>query len=310
MLIITGSLAYDYIMEFPGSFSDHILPEHTRNINLSFIVDKFAKRRGGTAGNVSYTLGLLHTPHILFAIAGNDFESYKNDFAKLGIDTSSVYIDPGDHTATGFAMSDKDQNQIWGYYYGAMKYNEKLKLRTVAKKKDLVLIGPQGAKGSIALIKQCIGIGTAYMFDPGFILTQITDTDLVHGLTHASYIIGNAYEMKLMRERIEDFALIIKNKITITTLGAKGATIDHVRKRYRIQPARPVKVVETTGAGDAWRGGFLAGIVKGFDLQTAGQMGATAASFAVEHVGTQDHVFTKKRFTKRYRETYNTEIAL
>src|SRR5579862_6273790 len=104
MLIVTGSLAYDYIMEFPGSFSDHILPEHTHNINLSFIVNKFAKRRGGTAGNVSYTLGLLKTPHVLFSYAGKDFEEYKNDFEKLGIDVSGVIIDHDDHTATGFAM--------------------------------------------------------------------------------------------------------------------------------------------------------------------------------------------------------------
>src|ERR1700761_7046067 len=103
MQIITGSLAYDYIMEFPGSFSDHILPEHTHNINLSFIVSKFAKRRGGTAGNVSYTLGLLGIPQILFSYAGMDFDDYKKEFAKLDIDTKHVEIDSHDHTATGFA---------------------------------------------------------------------------------------------------------------------------------------------------------------------------------------------------------------
>src|SRR5437868_15138755 len=115
MLIITGTIAYDYIMDFPGSFADHILPKKIHKINLSFIVNKFAKRRGGTAGNVSYTLGLLQTPHVLFSYAGKDFEEYKNDFSKLGIDVSGVNIDPDDHTATGFAMTDNDQNQIWGF---------------------------------------------------------------------------------------------------------------------------------------------------------------------------------------------------
>ena len=310
MLIVTGSLAYDYIMDFPGSFSDHILPEHTHNINLSFIVNKFAKHRGGTAGNVSYTLGRLHAPHLLFSYAGKDFEEYNEAFKKLSIDTSGVHIDPNDHTATGFAMSDKNQNQIWGFYYGATLKNKTLKLKTVAGKDSFVLIGPQSAEGSLSFIEQCIKLKIPYMFDPGFILTQINNTDLQRGLTHAKYIIGNYYEMKLMRDRIEKFAVIIKDKITITTLGAKGATIDHNGKRHRIQPANAKKVVATTGAGDAWRGGFLAGIEKEFDLQTAGQMGAIAASFVVEHFGTQEHVFTKKEFTKRYKETYNAEIRI
>lgn len=310
MLIITGSLAYDYIMEFPGSFSDHILPEHTHNINLSFIVNTFAKRRGGTAGNVSYTLGLLQTPHLLFAYAGNDFEEYKKDFATLGIDVSGIQIDAKDHTATGFAMSDKNQNQIWGFYYGASTKSNTLKLTSVTTKKDFVFIGPQGAEGSLSLIEQCITHDFPYFFDPGFILTQITNKDLTKGLKHAAYIAGNEYEMKLMRERIKEFAEIIADKTVITTLGARGAEIDANGKRYRIKPAKPTTVAATTGAGDAWRGGFLAGIERGYDMQTAGQMGAVAASFAVEKVGTQDQKYSKQLFTKRYKETYNTEIQL
>jgi adenosine kinase len=312
MLIITGSLAYDYIMDFPGSFSDHILPEHTHNINLSFIVNKFAKRRGGTAGNVSYTLGLLKTPHILFSYAGKDFEDYEKDFSKLGIKTDNIQIDPKDHTATGFAMSDKNQNQIWGYYYGAMKNNIHLKLKSVAHKKDLVLIGPQGAEASISFINQCVELNIPYMFDPGFILTQVTNADLQLGLKNATYIIGNEYEMQLMRDRIKTFTKIIANKIVITTLGKKGATIDSEseKKRYRIKPTLVEHVVDSTGAGDAWRGGFLAGFEREFDVQTCGQMGAVASAYAVEHVGTQDFVFTKEEFAKRYKETYNAEIEL
>ncbi len=310
MLIITGSLAYDYIMDFPGNFSDHILPEHTHNINLSFIVNKFAKRRGGTAGNVSYTLGLLKTPHILFSYAGKDFEEYKREFEKLGINVSKVHIDPGDHTATGFAMSDKKQNQIWGFYYGAAAKNKDLKIKTVADKKDLVLIGPQGAEGSLSLIDQCIELDVPYIFDPGFILTQVKNADLQRGLTYAKYIIGNEYEMKLMRDRIRTFAKINEDKIVITTLGGKGATIDANGKRFKIKSVKVENVVSTTGAGDAWRGGFLAGLEKGFDFQTSGQMGAVASSFAVEYFGTQEQSYTKKEFTKRYKDTYNAVIEL
>jgi len=162
----------------------------------------------------------------------------------------------------------------------------------------------------LSLIKQCIALNTPYVFDPGFILTQVNDKDLQYGLTHAAYIIGNEYEMALMRERIETFAQIIADKILITTLGKKGATIDTNGKRYKIKSAKATTVAATTGAGDAWRGGFLAGITRNLDLQTAGQMGAVASSYAIEHVGTQDHMFTKKEFAKRYKETYNAEITL
>src|SRR5258708_21430915 len=113
MLIITGTIAYDYIMSFPDAFADHILPDQIHNINLSFIVDKFAKRRGGTAGNVSYALGLLTTPHILFSVAGKDFLEYKNAFLKLGISLKNVKVEKNEYTSTGFAMTDKKDNQIW-----------------------------------------------------------------------------------------------------------------------------------------------------------------------------------------------------
>ena len=310
MLIVTGSLAYDYIMEFPGSFSDHILPEHKHNINLSFIVNKFAKRRGGTAGNVSYTLGLLQTPHILLSYAGKDFEEYKEDFSKLHIDMSAVAIDPNDHTATGFAMTDESQNQIWGFYYGASARNKSLQLNKVAKQDDFVLIGPQGAEGSLSLINQCISLDIPYMFDPGFILTQVNNIDLEHGLKHAAYIIGNDYEIALMNDRIKSFKSLTDEAIIISTLGENGATIEKGHERYSIKPAKPVKIESTTGAGDAWRGGFLTGLEKGFDLQTCGQMGAIAASFTIEYLGTQEHTFTKQLFAKRYKDTYNAEIQL
>jgi adenosine kinase len=310
MLIITGSIAYDYIMDFPGAFSDHILPEHIHNINLSFIVNKFFKRRGGTAGNVSYTLGLLQTPHTLFSYAGSDFDEYETAFRNIGIDTSHVKIDKTQYTATAFAMADKKQNQIWGYFNGAAGNNEKLQLKSIAKKTDLVLIGPQGVEGSMSLVKQAIKLGIPYMFDPGFILTQVKNNDLELGLTHAKYIIGNDYEIKLITDRIKTWEKIFVDKGVITTLGENGAEIVAKGKKIRIKPVKVTQVASTTGAGDAWRGGFLAGLERGFDLQTAGEMGAVAGSFAVEHHGTQEQTYTKSLFTKRYKDAYNKTLVL
>jgi adenosine kinase len=309
VLIVTGSIAYDYLMEFPGDFSDHILPEHTHNINLSFVVNSFAKRRGGTAGNVSYTLGLLDTPHKLFAYAGSDFEEYKKSFEKLGIDLSSVHINHNDSTSTAFALADKSQNQIWGFYIGAGTHNADLQLKTVTGKTDLVFVGPQGPT-SLAFVNQCIELGTPYIFDPGFLLTTISNEDLEHGLKHAAYITCNEYEHTLIKSRIKNLDTLIKSKTLITTLGENGARITTDEKEYTIKPAKAKTVATTAGAGDAWRGGFLAGIQKGFDLQTSGQMGSIAASFAVEHIGTQEHEYNKTEFIQRYTTAFQKPLNL
>jgi adenosine kinase len=310
MLIITGSLAYDYLMDFPGKFSEHILPDQLHKINLSFTVNKFAKRRGGTAGNVSYSLALLDTPQILLSVGGKDFAEYARDFEKLSIDTSNILLDDEIHTATGFAMTDQTNNQIWGFFNGLMDKSRQLQLETVAKKGDLVFVGPQGAKGAMAMVQQCIKLAIPFIFDPGFMLTDITDEDLSVGLTNASMISANDYEINLIKKRIPDYKKVTKNKIIITTLGEHGALIEKGNDTFTIKPAKPKKVVDPTGAGDAWRSGFLAGLERGFDLQTCGQMGAIAATYAIEHYGTQEHTYTKRQFTKRYKETYNQSILL
>lgn len=310
MIIVTGTLAYDYIMEFPGEFGEHILPEHTGKINLSFIVDKFAKRRGGTAGNVSYTMGLLKTPHKLFSYAGNDFEEYKKAFDSIGIETSNIKIDNSEHTATGFAMNDKGNNQIWGYYYGASKNIPLLNLTEIATSKDLVLIGPQGVDGSMSFVKQCIELNIPYFFDPGFILTQVNDEDLSIGIKNASLLAANEYEILLIKKRVKNYDRIVRNKTIITTLGESGARIETNNNIHEIKPVKAKKVASTTGAGDAWRGGFLAGIDRGYNLKTCGQMGSLAGYFAVEYYGTQEHSYTTKEFQKMYRQFYGDLINL
>jgi len=310
MIIVTGTIAYDYIMDFPGVFSDHILPEEIHKINLSFIVNKFAKRRGGTAGNVSYSLGLLNIPHILFTVAGKDFSEYQKGFERLGVDLSKVKIDENEYTSTGFAMTDKNDNQIWGYFYGASEGIGDLKLETVAKKNDLVLIGPSGARGSMSFVKQCVALGIPYMFDPGFILTQVSNDDLAFGVKNAKMIIGNDYEISLIKDRVKDWESFFPQKTIIITLGAKGTLIDDQGKIYQIEASRPREIVDPTGAGDAWRSGFLAGLEKGFDLQTCGQMGSVTSVYAIEHYGTQEHEFTKEEFVNRYRQNYQALLKL
>lgn len=291
-------------MDFPGSFGDHILPEQIHKINLSFIVNKFEKRRGGTAGNVSYSLGLLHIPHKLFAVAGHDFDYFKKRFEELAIDTSTVIIAEDKYTATGFAMTDKNNNQIWGYYYGAAEESDKLLLKRVVEDGDMVLVGPAGAAGSMSMIQQCIDLKVPYMLDPGFILTQITDEDLALAVTHATHVFGNDYEINLIQSRLPNWEKIFADKIIIKTLGEKGAEIVDKGTKYSIASVPPRKFVDPTGAGDAFRSGFLAGLEKGKDIQVCGQMGAVAASFALEGYGTQEHVYTIDEFEERYQAAF------
>ncbi len=304
MIIVTGTIAFDYIMDFPGAFADHILPEQLHKINLSFIVNKFDKRRGGTAGNLSYSLGLLKTAHKLFSYAGKDFAEYKKAFDKLKIDTSYVKIDKDNFTSTGFAMADKTHNQIWGYFYGASEKITSLKLSTIAKKGDTVFIGPSGATGSMSFINQCINQKLNYMFDPAFILTQASKTDLKKGLTHASYVLGNDYEIKLMESMVPSWTENNKNQVVVKTLGDKGVVIYDHGEEIKIKPCKAKKVLDPTGAGDAWRAGFLTGLTRGFDLKISGQMGCVAGAYAVENYGGQDHTYTVEEFKKRYLKTY------
>src|SRR3989344_2575225 len=317
VIIITGTIAYDYIMNFPGRFGDHILPDRIHQINLSFIVDKFDRRRGGTAGNVSYTMALLHTPHTLFSVAGKDFTEYKKTFQKLGVNLKNVLIDKKEFTSTGFSMNDKTNNQIWGYFYGASEKIKDLRLKSlyshpkgVASKKDLLLVGPSGAQGSMSLVKQAIKLGVPYMFDPGFILTQVDDKDLKLGVENAKYLIGNDYEINIIKKRIKSWKNIFSSKIVITTLGENGAVIESQGKIHRIKPAKPAKVLDPTGAGDAWRGGFMSGLQRNFDLQICGQIGSIASVYAVENYGSQEHKYTKKEFEKRYRQNFGSLIKL
>ena len=310
MIIVTGSIAYDYIMTFPGNFGDHILPDQIRNVNLSFIVSNFARHRGGTAGNVSYAMSLLHTSHLLYSFAGKDFDGYRKELKKLGIVQKGVKIDKTRHTATGFAMTDKSNNQIWGFYYGASLRNSELVLDKVAKKNDLVLVGPQGAKASINLIKQAVKLNVPYMFDPGFILTEVSNTDLELGVRKAKFIVGNDYEIHVMKDRIKKWDEIVKDKVIITTLGAKGVLIKSKGQIHKVRAAKVKTVFSTAGAGDAWRGGFLAGFSRGYDLEICAKMGCIASAYVVEHFGTQEYYYTKKQFQSRYRQNYGSLVEL
>lgn len=306
MLIITGTLAYDYIMDFPGKFADYILPDQIHNINIAFPVSKFDKRRGGTAGNTSYSLALLRTKHILFSVAGKDFEEYKNKLQTLGVDTGYISIDSNQFTSTGFAMTDKANNQIWGYFYGASEKIIDLDITTVAKKNDLVLVGPSGEKPTVNFINKLVAAGIPFVFDAGFSVNYLSANDLTTAVTHAEIIVGNDYEILMLKKKVSSFSSFTNNKIVITTKGEKGCLIVENNNQIVIPSVTPKNITDPTGAGDAWRAGFLAGYMKKLPLEVCGRVGNIVASFSIEEYGAQEHTFIINDLKDRYTQTYGS----
>ena len=299
MITVTGSLAFDHIMDFPGKFSDHIMPDKIHQINLSFLVNTLQKQQGGTAGNNAYNLALLKMPVAIVGAAGSDFTEYSDFLKETGVDMSKIKI-VDKLTSSAFIMTDSADNQITAFYPGAMSENSSLALEP----SDLVVISPNDPKAMVNFAKQCQDSNTPYMLDPGMQLPALNPEDLKNMVDGATILIGNDYEMALLSKKCG----IPNVKIIITTLGEKGSIIQTKDQNIQISAAKPKKVVDPTGAGDAYRAGFLAGYSKGLDLKICGQMGSLAACYAVEKYGTTNHKFTVAEFEERYKENFGDEI--
>lgn len=311
-IVITGSLAFDHIMSMPGRFKDHILPEKIHILNISFIMTTLRKEYGGTAGNQAYNLTLLGIKPKMAAAAGSDFSDYKKHLIKSRVDISGVKIFKDVLTATGFVTTDKDDNQIWGFYEGAMKHSVKLNVKKWLSKKTFLVIAPNEPRAMMKYVREAVSIGAEFLFDPAFIIPHFTKKDLRLALGKAKIIIGNDYEIALIRKRaqVSDDFLTNKGKTLITTLGAKGSIIQRGKERIKIPAARAKNTSDPTGAGDAYRAGFLAGYLRGLSLSICGRMGSLAAVYTVEKYGTQTHRFTIREFERRYENNFEEKISL
>lgn len=311
-IIVTGSLGYDYIMNFPGRFADRIMPENIHKISLSFLVDKLNKQMGGTAGNIAYTLNLLGVTPYIVACGGNDFAPYNAFMEKKKIPTTYIKTIDDEQTSSYFVVTDKDDNQIGSFYIGAMKYAAKLSVGDVKKKSEFVVIAPTDPAAMKKYVKECRKEKRPYMYDPAFQIATFSADELREGIEGAQVFIGNDYEISLVEEKlgISHEELIMMVPILITTMGPKGAIIETRHEAIGIKPAKPKNTSDPTGAGDAFRAGFIAGYLRGYDLAVCGQMGAVAAVYTVELYGTQTHAFTKKAFIERYKKNYGSSLVL
>ncbi len=312
-IVCTGSIAFDYLMSFPGYFRDHIVPEHLDSISLSFLVDSMVRLRGGIAPNIAYTMALLGGRPIVFATAGIDFEEYRAWLEEHGVNTEYIRTVPGVYTASFFANTDLANNQIASFYNGAMAYARDLSLREFTKKPpQLVVISPNDPLAMDRYVAECKELGFPYLYDPGQQVVRSSGEELCRGVDGAHFLFVNEYEWQLLQKHtcLSADEILRKVSVVVRTLGKKGAQI-HVGGQQIDVPAFPTdRIEDPTGVGDAFRGGFLRGYELGLSWQTCGQMGSLAAAYCLEHRGTQEHHYTIDEFVARYRQQFDDQGEL
>lgn len=306
-VIITGSLAFDHIMVFNDRFKNHILPEKAHVLSVSFQVDELSRHFGGTAGNVAYNLALLSQKPIVLGVAGKDFGDYADRLHGLGLSTEYIRIFPDAFTAQAFITTDLDDNQIAAFHLGAMKRAHEQPLSLVREPIDLVLIGPNQVQAMLAHADHCRKNKIPFWFDPGQSLTEISGEELVTAMTGADGMVLNDYEWEMVRSKsgLSEQDILHRVKTVLVTLGEKGVDVlsheqsDNVIKRHHFSAVPNIRVIDPTGAGDAFRAGLLFGLSSGYSLVESCRYACAVASFAVEKAGTQNHVFSKKSLEER-----------
>jgi adenosine kinase len=304
-IVVTGSIAFDYLMSFPGKFTEHILPEHMHRISLSFLVDTMDKRRGGCAPNIAYTLALLGERPTIMATAGEDFGEYRVWLDSAGVDTSLVSQVPGKFTASFFCSTDVDNNQIASFYTGAMADAGSLSFRVV-RDCGLAIISPNDPGAMVQYAEECRTLGVRYIFDPGQQCARMSGDELRDGAAGAAVVIVNDYEFELLKQKtgLEQEQLLERAEALIVTRGEQGSSVFTAAGRVDVAAVAPHHAVDPTGVGDAFRGGLMKGIAIGLPYDVSAQIGSVAATYALEHLGGLSHAYTWGEFQQRYEEHF------
>ena len=312
-LVVTGSIAFDNIMDFPGHFYEHILADKIHMLNVSFLVDTMKKQRGGTGGNIAYSLALLGSRPLLYSSVGPDFTEYGAQLEAAGVDTSAA-VQVSDHfTATCYITTDRDNNQITGFYPGAMAHDAELSLAPLGlATDDLVVIAPTEPQAMTRFAGECQAAGVPYIYVPAQQIIRLSAEDLVAGIRGARVIIANDYEYEMMHNKTGLTAddMLEHAELVVTTRGEEGSVI-RTRDGVAVIPiAQPREVVDPTGAGDAYAAGFVHGLTRGFPLAQCGRIAALAAVYVIECYGTQAHTFSRDDFAARYAENFGATLSL
>jgi len=316
--VVTGSVAFDYLMRFPGRFVEHLIPDQMARLSVSFLVDEMRRVPGGCGPNIAYSLALLGERPLLFATAGRDTGEYRDRLEREGVDVSGLTLHDDLFTASFFVSTDVDQNQIASFYTGAMARARDLSLTsldpaTVA----LVIISPNDPAAMERYARECRALRLPYLYDPSQQVARLTGRELAAGLSGAAILIVNDYEYGILRHKTglsrED--LEERVPVVVVTHGADGSTIsepvDSGRARHEVPAARlEGAAVDPTGVGDAYRAGLVRGLRIGAPWPVAGKMGSVAAVFALEAQGPQPPRYALEDFALRYRRNFGDEPAL
>ncbi len=309
----TGSIAFDYLMTFPGYFKEHILPESLHKISLSFLVDSMVRQRGGTAPNIAHTLALLGSSPYLVGTVGEDFVEYRAELNGKGVDTTYTKKIDGVFTASFFVNTDLSNAQIASFYTGAMQYATEVPIAAIQPDlPDLVVISPNDPKAMDNYVTECVNLGIPFLYDPGQQVVRSAPEELKRGAENAQSLFVNDYEYELLKKHtgLTEDDLLNSLEFMVITLGDKGALIYADGEKYEIPVVPTNTIVDPTGVGDAFRGGFLSGFAYGLDWLTCGRMGALAATYCLEKRGPQVHTFSIDEFISRYAENFGDASAL
>jgi adenosine kinase len=304
-IVVTGSIAYDYLMSFPGKFTEHLLPEHMNRVSLSFLVDTMDKRRGGCAPNIAYTLALLGERPLLMATAGEDFGDYRQWLDAAGIDTTHTRQIPGKFCASFFCSTDADHNQIASFYTGAMADAGQLSFRAV-RDCGLAIISPNDPGAMVQYAEECRAMAIPFIFDPGQQCARMAADQLRDGINGATIVIVNDYELELLRQKtgMSEHDILAVARTLIVTRGEHGSSLITASGQVDVPAVAPTRIVDPTGVGDAFRGGLMRGISLGLPYPIAARMGSIAATYALEHLGGLSHAYTWDEFKARYQQHF------
>ncbi|MDO8514844.1 MAG: carbohydrate kinase family protein [bacterium] len=309
-ILVSGSIAYDRIMDFPGLFKEHFVADMLHSINVSFAVQGFTENFGGTAGNIAYNLAVLgQTPRII-ATAGSDFERYAGHLRSVKVDPTSVKIDTQGSTSSAFIITDRANNQIAAFSMAAGG-TEYLPLPDTDGVRTAI-VGAGCVQDMENLPAYYRAQGIEYFYDPGQQIPALSREQLRDGITGARGLFANDYELSLITKKtgLDEAGLLQKVPALIVTLGEKGSRVVTKEGEASIKAVPVTKVVDPTGAGDAYRAGFIAGFLSQQPLERAAKIGSAAAAYAVEKYGTQSHRFTIAELGERYKAAYGETLSL
>jgi adenosine kinase len=310
-IFVSGSLAYDRIMDFPGRFADHILPEKIHILNVCFMVNGLTERFGGTAGNIAYNLALLNEKPLILATCGKDFGPYRQWLASLGLSMQGIRPIDAEFTAGAYITTDLADNQITGFNPGAMKHPSRFAFDGLNPRASLAIVAPGNLEDMLAYTRFYKDKRVPYIFDPGQSIPAWGAAELKEMATGALALIVNDYELEMFQQKtgLSLNEIMALAEVLIVTKGEEGSELLVASERHHVPAAKAARVLDPTGAGDAYRAGLIKGLVLKLPWVSAARMGAALGSYAVEQQGTQEHAVSLKDFRQRYEANFGPPPA-